>query len=98
MMISDSGHMGAPSNRVHSRRSLYGALGGTLFLRIGGGVMGILTGLFLAAKNGESDTVQITAVLVGIVTASFFITELGGSFVSGNLIDRHGPRRYMIIG
>src|SRR5579859_1129861 len=97
-MTGDSGHASAPVSGIHNKRSLYGALGGTLFLRIGGGVMGILTGLFLAAKNGESDTIHITAVLVGIVTASFFITELGGSFVAGGLIDHHGPRRYMILG
>jgi MFS family permease len=85
-----------------SRLSLYAALGGTFFLRVGGGIMGILTGLFLAAKNTELGSVDhpfhISATLAGVVIASFFITELGGSFVSGGLIDRNGPRRYMIVG
>src|SRR4051812_28729300 len=86
------------------RRSLYTALGGTLFLRMGGGVMGILTSLFLSAKNAEmvaqgtEHPYQISATLAGLIIASFYLTELSGSFVSGSLIDRHGPRRYMIAG
>ncbi len=83
------------------RRSLYAALAGTFFLRAGGGVMGILTGLFLAAKNGEMGLHHphhISATLAGLLIASFYLTELGGSFVAGGLIDRHGPRRYMVIG
>ncbi len=84
---------------------LYMALVGTFFLRAGGGIMGILIGLYLAAKDAEmrsgpipNPSYIIPATLVGIITASFFITELGGSFISGNLIDRHGPKRYMIFG
>ncbi len=92
----------AHSPQTHSARSLYLALGGTFFLRAGGGVMGILTGLFLAAKNtelgGESHPFHISATLAGIIIASFFITELAGSFVAGSLIDKHGPRRYMVLG
>ncbi len=86
---------------------LYAALVGTFFLRMGGGIMGILIGLYLAAKDQEfrsptpgvgNPSYVIPATLVGIITASFFITELGGSFIAGNLIDRHGPKRYMILG
>ena len=87
---------------------LYMALLGTFLLRVGGGIMGILIGLYLASKdtemtNGSSGASPnlsyiITATLVGIITASYFITELGGSFISGNLIDKHGPKRYMIFG
>src|SRR5689334_12341754 len=91
-----------PSSVPHSARSLYLALGGTFFLRAGGGVMGILTGLFLAAKNtelgAEAHPYHITATLAGIIIASFFITELAGSFLAGSLIDKHGPRRYMVLG
>src|SRR5579859_5346254 len=100
-MTGDSGHASAPVSGIHNKRSLYGALGGTFFLRAGGGVMGILTGLFLAAKNselGENHPFHISATLAGLIIASFFITELLGSFVSGRLIDHHGPRRYMILG
>jgi MFS family permease len=84
------------------------ALLGTFLLRVGGGIMGILIGLYLAAKdtemtNGSSGASPnlsyiIPATLVGIITASYFITELGGSFIAGNLIDKHGPKRYMIFG
>ena len=85
------------------------ALLGTLFLRAGGGVMGILIGLFLAAKDNEmlqgssggaapNPNFTVSATLIGIITASYFITELGGSFISGRLIDRDGPRRFMIFG
>ncbi len=84
---------------------LYAALVGTFFLRMGGGIMGILIGLYLAFKDAEmtigehpNPNYVIPATLVGIITASFFITELGGSFIAGNLIDRHGPKRYMIFG
>lgn len=91
-----------PTNQSASdRRALYAALAGTFFLRAGGGVMGILTGLFLAAKNGEmgpQNPHYISATLAGLLIASFYLTELGGSFVAGGLIDRHGPRRYMVIG
>ncbi len=89
---------------AHIRRSLYASLGGTLFLRVGNGAMGILTGLFLAEKNSEMMQVSpdhpyiISATLVGLLIASLYITELGGSFVSGGLIDKHGPRRYMVFG
>ncbi|HVO43486.1 MAG TPA: MFS transporter [Aggregatilineales bacterium] len=88
-------------NAIPPRTSLYAALGGTFFLRLGGGVMGILTGLFLAAKNSElgaDHPFYISASLAGIIIASFFVTELAGSFVSGTLIDRYGPRRYMVLG
>lgn len=85
---------------------LYAALVGTFFLRMGGGIMGILIGLYLAAKDAEFRQLPpvgnlsyvIPATMVGIITASFFITELAGSFIAGNLIDRHGPKRYMILG
>jgi len=83
---------------------LYAALVGTFFLRMGGGIMGILIGLYLAAKDTEMNgpggnlSYVIPATLVGIITASFFITELSGSFIAGNLIDRNGPKRYMIFG
>ncbi len=84
---------------------LYMALVGTFFLRAGGGIMGILIGLYLSAKNAEMSSgptpnlsYVIPATLVGIILASYFITELGGSFISGSLIDRHGPKRYMIFG
>jgi MFS family permease len=91
-----------PSNPVHLQRSLYAALGGTLFLRIAGGIMGILTSVFLVTKNAELGSgdhpYHISATLAGLIIASFFATELFGSFVSGRLIDHHGPRRYMIIG
>src|SRR5258708_14359100 len=85
-----------------SRLSLYAALGGTFLLRTAGGIMGILTGLFLATKNAElgavDHTFNISPTLAGVMIASFCCTELGGSFVSGGLIDRHGPRRYMVLG
>ncbi|MHB8627753.1 MAG: MFS transporter [Aggregatilineales bacterium] len=88
-----------------SSRPLYMALVGTFFLRAGGGIMGILIGLYLSAKNAEmssgptpNKSYVIPATLVGIILASYFITELGGSFISGSLIDRHGPKRYMIFG
>src|SRR5258708_25094639 len=75
----------AHSPQTHSARSLYAALGGTFFLRAGGGVMGILTGLFLAAKNfglGENHPFHISATLAGLVIASFFISPLLRSFIS----------------
>lgn len=87
---------------------LYMALVGTFFLRAGGGIMGILIGLYLAFKDtemtngstgaGANLSYIIPATLVGIITASYFITELGGSFIAGSLIDRNGPKRYMIFG
>src|SRR5256885_1038813 len=87
---------------AYHTRSLYTALGGTFFLRVGGGVMGILTSLFLQATNTQMGSPEhpyhITATMAGIIIASFYLTELGGSFVSGQLIDKHGPRRYMIAG
>src|SRR5215831_18198288 len=90
------------SHTPYLKRSLYSALGGTLFLRLAGGVMGIMTGLFLAGKNAELIAIgspfQISATLAGLIVASYFITELIGSFVSGRFIDRYGPRRYMILG
>jgi MFS family permease len=94
-------HTAITPDALPPRSSLYAALGGTFFLRIGGGIMGILTGLFLAAKNSElgpDHAYHISATLAGLVIASFYLTELGGSFISGGLIDRHGARRYMIIG
>src|SRR4051812_26297716 len=89
---------------TNQSKSLYTALGGTFLLRTGGGVMGILTSLFLSAKNtemlsqGAEHPYQISATLAGLIIASFYLTELGGSFIAGGLIDRHGPRRYMIAG
>src|SRR5579863_7687238 len=91
-----------------SSMPLYMALVGTFFLRAGGGIMGILIGLYLAFKdtemtNGSAGALPnmsfiIPATLVGIITASYFVTELGGSFIAGSLIDRHGTKRYMIFG
>src|SRR5262249_8934107 len=95
------------TSQSHSARSLYAALAGTFFLRAGGGVMGILTGLFLAAKNAEMRMADpaahvhpyhISATLAGLIIASFYLTELTGSFVAGCLIDKHSPPRYMVVG
>jgi MFS family permease len=91
-----------PVPAPRSPLTLFAPLGGTFFLRAGGGAMGILTGLFLNAKNSQMGSPDhpyfISATGAGLIIASFFLTELIGSFIAGNFIDKHGPRRYMIAG
>src|SRR5260221_152015 len=91
-----------PVPAPRSSMTLFAPLGGTFFLRAGGGVMGILTALFVNSTNTQmgdpAHPYFISATLFGVVIASFYLTELTGSFIAGGFIDQHGPRRYMIMG
>lgn len=78
------------------RRSLTAAILGTLVLRTASGATGLMIGIYL---KQISETVHpISATVVGLIGASFFVTELGGSPLFGAQSDRHGQRLFMTLG
>ncbi|HEY8168087.1 MAG: MFS transporter [Candidatus Limnocylindrales bacterium] len=78
-------------------RSLWAVLLGTFTLRFSTGLTGALLGFFLGSLADHPDS-GVTALTVGLVAATFYLTELVLSPPFGLLSDRIGHHRVMQIG
>lgn len=78
-------------------RSLWAVLGGTFTLRFSTGLTGAMYGLYLA-KLPEHGGELVDPLVVGILAATFFISELALSPIFGILSDRLGHHRVMLYG
>ncbi|MEW6230849.1 MAG: MFS transporter [Chloroflexota bacterium] len=78
------------------RRSVASCIAGSFVLRLASSATGVMLGLYLA--HIDATVYQIPATTVGIIGASFFITELLGAPVFGAQSDRFGFKLFMILG
>jgi len=77
-------------------RALPAIVLGSLFLRMASMATGVTLSLFLAYLHREHFPVRAT--LVGLITASFYISELMGAPFAGALSDRFSRRAFMAWG
>ena len=78
-------------------RPILAVILGTFTLRLATGITGIMLVYYLAsfpAHGGE----EVTPLVVGLMAALFYASELVGSPIFGVLSDRIGHRRVMLIG
>jgi MFS family permease len=69
---------------------------GTLVLRLAAQTMGQMLQFYFARI--DRDYFSISNTVTGLVTASFFVTELLGSPILGALSDRYGRKKFIILG
>lgn len=88
-----------PDNRLIVNRVVLGlSLGiwivivGSLFMRISGAAIGITIQYFME-KN-----LKLESAIVGLSAVFFYISELLGAPYFGTRVDKHGWRRYLILG
>lgn len=72
-------------------RSLISVLVAVLVLRMASGAMGLMVGLYLKSLG-------VTATVVGIFGAAFYVTELIASPLFGAWTDRYGRKPFMLLG
>jgi MFS family permease len=80
------------------RRSLNAVLIGTFTLRFSTGLTGALLVYYLAELDAFGAGREVSAVEVGLLTATFFLAELVLSPIFGILSDRLGSRSIMQLG
>ncbi|MGH2459956.1 MAG: MFS transporter [Chloroflexota bacterium] len=70
---------------------------GSFLVRLGGAATGVMLGLLLSSmhRRGMADS---SAMVVGLLMASFYLSELLGAPVAGLLIDRRGLRPLLFAG
>ena len=78
-------------------RSLLAVLVGTFTLRFSTGLTGVLLGFFLGSLRDDPQS-GVNALTVGLVAATFYLTELVLSPPFGLLSDRIGHHRVMLFG
>jgi MFS family permease len=78
-------------------RSLWAVMAGTFTLRFSTGLTGAMLGVYLA-KLPEHGGPEIAATTLGLLSASFFLSELVLSPAFGILSDRIGHHRVMLFG
>jgi MFS family permease len=78
-------------------RSMWAVLGGTFTLRFSTGLTGAMLGVYLA-KLPEHGGWEVDPTTLGILSASFFISELVLSPIFGVVSDRLGHHRVMLFG
>jgi MFS family permease len=76
--------------------SLAAVIAGSLVLRIAAQTMSQMLQFYFARISNESHPLSHTTT--GLITASFFITELLGSPVFGAMSDRSGRKRVIMLG
>ena len=80
-------------------RSLWSVLLGTFTLRFSTGLTGAMLAFYLAKLDTfHPDAEPVSAITVGIFSATFFVAELALSPVFGILSDRYGHHRVMLFG
>jgi MFS family permease len=80
----------------HLIRSLVAVIAGSLVLRIAAQMMGQMLQYYFDKIHHEYFEISYTTT--GLITASFFATELLGSPVLGALSDRYGRKLFIILG
>lgn len=80
----------------HLIRSLVAIIIGTLILRVAAQMMGQMLQFYFATI--DRNYYDISHTTSGLITASFFITELLGALFLGALSDRYGRRLFIILG
>src|SRR5262249_47625507 len=80
----------------HLLTSLASVIIGSLILRIAAQTMSQMLQFYFARIS--SDYHPLSHTTTGLVTASFFITELFGSPILGAMSDRLGRKRFIILG
>jgi MFS family permease len=78
-------------------RSLWAVMAGTFTLRFSTGLTGAMLGVYLA-KLPEHGGPEVAATTLGLLSASFFLSELVLSPAFGILSDRIGHHRVMLFG
>ena len=76
---------------------MWAVLGGTFTLRFSTGLTGAMLGVYLA-KLPEHGGVEVSATTLGILHATFYLSELVLSPLFGVLSDRIGHHRVMLFG
>jgi MFS family permease len=76
--------------------SLAAVIAGSLVLRVAAQTMSQMLQFYFARINSEYQPLSHTTT--GLITASFFITELLGSPIFGAMSDRLGRKRFIILG
>ena len=77
-------------------RSIIAVLVGSLILRVAAQTMGQMLQFYLAEIDRSYYPISHTER--GLITASFFITELLGSLVLGAMSDRYGRKIFILLG
>ena len=77
-------------------RSIVACIAGTLVLRTAASSMAIMLGFYLSFINRNQ--YPVSATIVGLLAASFFLTELIGAPVFGSLSDTWGRKLFIILG
>lgn len=80
----------------HLLRSLVAVIAGTLVLRIAAQMMGQMLQFYFATIH--RDHYYISHTTSGLITASFFVTELAGALFLGALSDRRGRKLFIMLG
>jgi MFS family permease len=78
-------------------RSMWAVLGGTFTLRFSTGLTGAMLGVYLA-KLPSHGGAEVDPTTLGILSATFFISELLLSPIFGVVSDRLGHHRVMLFG
>jgi MFS family permease len=78
-------------------RSLWAVMAGTFTLRFSTGLTGAMLGVYLA-KLPQHGGPEVAATTVGLLAATFFLSELVLSPLFGVLSDRLGHHRVMLFG
>jgi len=80
-------------------RSLWAVLLGTFTLRFSTGLTGAMLAFYLAKlPTFHPDAQPVSALTVGVFSATFFVAELALSPLFGILSDRYGHHRMMLFG
>ena len=78
-------------------RSLWAVLAGTFSLRFSTGLTGAMLGVYLATLP-EHGGPAVSAIVLGVFGALFYLAELVLSPIFGILSDRQGHHRVMLYG
>ncbi len=90
---------GMPGTLGTVDRSLRSVLVGTFTLRFSTGLTGAMLATYLAHfKEFHPEVGAVSAILVGVLAASFYLAELVLSPIFGILSDRLGHHRVMVSG
>ena len=81
---------------THLLTSLAAVIAGSLVLRVAAQTMSQMLQFYFARISSESHPLSHTTT--GLITASFFVTELLGSPMFGAMSDRSGRKRVIMLG
>jgi MFS family permease len=82
---------------VGGTTSVAAAIIGSFLVRLGGAATGVMLGLLLATMHRQGIP-NASALVVSMLTAAFYLSELIGAPIAGILIDRRGLRPLLFAG